>query len=97
MRKRRRKLLKCRSLDSDFERKGMEGLLVDLILGIKRLLKKSWGVLVLGEGRGAVWRSAGSVVFFPLRDHQLEIFAILSEMDYVTSILFFDRYSVQLT
>jgi hypothetical protein len=45
-----RKLLKCRSLDSDFERKGMEGLLVDLILVIKRLLKISWGVLVLGEG-----------------------------------------------
>jgi hypothetical protein len=51
-RKRGRKLLKCRSLDSDFERRRMEGLLVDLILIIKRLLKISWGVLVLGEGEG---------------------------------------------
>jgi hypothetical protein len=30
----------------------MEGLLVDLILIIKGLLKISWGVLVLGEGEG---------------------------------------------
>jgi len=66
-RKRSRKLLKRRSLDSDFERKGIEGLLVDLILGIKRLLKKSWGVLVLGEGEGAERVAICWVGFFPSR------------------------------
>jgi|SRR5277367_4411678 hypothetical protein len=93
-RKRGRKVLKCRSIDSDLERKGVEGLLlVDLILVIKRLLEKSWGILVLGKG---VVLCCGQLCpLFPCVIVSLRFRNTFgNEFCYLFTIL--DRYSVQL-